>query len=253
MKLYRTIVIALLTILTVVGTFLQASAQSTLMLSTPRRVTPIEYITGDTISYGGATVPGDGQVRYSPLQDSLFRQALALKLTASQRFEYDCRRLRPLIDAVKTTVRDPSAAELAMRTMAIPPEIYAPSQHEIAQRQIAIANSMYVPGVLQFPMGTGNLQIALRDIAGFFGMTEDVSPTIRYSVDVPSNVEVVIYSTQAKVIATIFSGHQTPGTYDISWNGRDEQGKFASNGDYVVEVRIGMARIVRKRIVVPFE
>jgi flagellar hook assembly protein FlgD len=88
-------------------------------------------------------------------------------------------------------------------------------------------------------------------IGRFLGLTEDLSPTISYSLFETSHVEIVIYSVQANVIATIFSGRQVPGNYSYTWNGRNDRGMKMGSGDYVGEVRIGEKRYVRKRIYIP--
>ena len=97
-------------------------------------------------------------------------------------------------------------------------------------------------------MGTGNAMINLGDIARVFGFGEDVSPIIRYVVDETIEVEIVVYSTQAMVIKTVFSGIQAPGTYTITWDGREQSGKTATTGEYIAEVRLGGERLMRKRI-----
>lgn len=196
-----------------------------------------------------ATTPGEGLYYFSPEQDSAFVRELRTPITAAQRFAQATRMLSEVVIANKVFKREPTPWELAMQTMDIPSAFYIPSAREVVQRQIGVANSMNVPGVLLWPMGSGNMQIGLNQIAQFFGLAEDVSPEIRYSVDSPANVEIVVYSTQARVIATLFNGPQSRGTYEIMWNGRDEGGRQMINGDYVAEVRIGQDRIVRKRIV----
>ena len=65
------------------------------------------------------------------------------------------------------------------------------------------------------------------------------------------NVEVVVYSPQARVIAVLLKMHQPTGKYQITWNGRDEKGRRMPTGDYVAEVRLGDERFVRKRIQIP--
>jgi len=224
-------------------------AQQT-MITQPRRISPAQYLTGDTLLPADrATTPGEGLYYFSPEQDSAFVRELRTPITAAQRFAQATRMLSEVVIANKVFKREPTPWELAMQTMDIPSAFYIPSAREVVQRQIGVANSMNVPGVLLWPMGSGNMQIGLNQIAQFFGLAEDVSPEIRYSVDSPANVEIVVYSTQARVIATLFNGPQSRGTYEIMWNGRDEGGRQMINGDYVAEVRIGQDRIVRKRIV----
>jgi hypothetical protein len=219
------------------------------LVTQPRRISPAQYVQGDTVRPTDRwAVPGDGIYPYTLEQDSAFVRAMRTPVSAAQRFADAARLLSDMLRYSRAVQREPSPWELAMKTMDIPAAIYAPLEREVVQHQVNIARSMYVPGVLLTPMGTGNAQIGLNAIGRFFGLVEDVSPTIRYAVDEPATVEIVIYSTQARVIATVYTGQQSRGTYEITWNGKDDAGRPAPNGDYVAEVRIGSYRIVRKRI-----
>jgi len=224
------------------------------VLLQPRVLTPEEYLTGDTSrSTGRSSMPGEVSTRYSRVQDSLYKRALSLNVSSSVRFSYDIRSLSAAMTAANELTRRPTQWENIARNMAIPDNILAPTAAEITQYKINIANSMRVPGVLMYPMGTGNFQAKLGDIGKLLGMVEDVSPRIRYVVDETIEISVVIYSTQAIAIATIFRGIQVPGAYEITWNGRDDSGKPAPRGDYVAEVRLGFERLMRKRILWPPE
>ncbi|MER3329064.1 MAG: FlgD immunoglobulin-like domain containing protein, partial [Candidatus Kapaibacterium sp.] len=64
-----------------------------------------------------------------------------------------------------------------------------------------------------------------------------------------TEVEVVIYSIQAVVVATIFKGHLPPGSYQRTWTGRDENGRKLPPGDYIGEVRIKGENSYRKQII----
>ncbi len=130
----------------------------------------------------------------------------------------------------------------------IPPEFYNPSPVEMVQRQVMIENAFDVPFVKTIQRY--GLQISTEAIASFFGLTEDVSPRISYSLDFNAYVEVVVYSIGASVVATLFEGKQPPGNYTLTWNGRNSDGRLMPSGDYIAEVRIGNEKYIRKRIVV---
>ncbi|CAN5425584.1 hypothetical protein BH10BAC6_BH10BAC6_04660 [soil metagenome] len=225
------------------------------VLIKPRVVSPKEFIQGDTArkdSSQNAYVPGEGSGAFTSQQDSTYRAALQLGVSGSVRFMHSARSLLSAMQ-MHITARPLSPWEAANSSLNIPSSIFAPSAQEITAYRANIAASQYVPGVLLFPMGTGNLQVSFGDIGKFFGVVEDVSPDISYVVDIPSEVEIVVYSPNAKVIATIFRGDQGPGKYKVRWNGRDEFGKPVLRGDYIAEVRLGRERLQRKRIVWPPE
>lgn len=127
----------------------------------------------------------------------------------------------------------------------IPKEFYIPSGVEMVHREIAIQNSQYIPYIRNMPQ-FGKFNI--HEILNFFGMVEDISPEISYSLDYVAEVEVVIYSVSSSVVATLFNGRQAPGRYTLTWNGRDSKGMVMPSGDYIGEVRIGNDRFIRKRI-----
>ncbi len=225
------------------------------VLIKPRVVSPKEFMQGDTVradSSQNAYVPGEGSGTFTAQQDSAYRAALQLGVSGSVRFMHSARSLLSAMQ-IQATVRPASPWEAANANLNIPSSIFAPSAQEITAYRANIAAAQYVPGVLQWPMGTGNLQVSFGDIGKFFGVVEDVSPDISYVVDIPSEVEIVVYSPTAKVIATIFRGNQGPGKYKVTWNGRDEFGKPVLRGDYIAEVRLGRERLQRKRIVWPPE
>jgi len=131
----------------------------------------------------------------------------------------------------------------------MPSNIFAPEPTELVQRKIAIQDALSIPTVSNYKSG-GTLNFNIRDIGLLLGLVEDTSPKITYTLKYTCEVEIVIYSISAKVIATIFAGTQKQGSYTTYWNGKDEYGKQMPPGDYIAEVRIGSERFVMKRIVI---
>lgn len=138
--------------------------------------------------------------------------------------------------------------QTAMKSLDLPPEYFLPSGRERVMSAYNIAQSQYVPNLSPYKNPNPGVQISLSSIAAFLGLEEDVSPVMQYVIDYATEVQIVVYSPQAKVIATIFDGRQAPGKYRITWNGRDDAGRRMPPGDYVSEVRIGKERFARKRI-----
>lgn len=193
-------------------------------------------------------LPSKNKNVYTPEQDSAFRAALDLQIPFSLRSRLDLELSEPLwMIAQRNIERNPWVS--AMNSLSSLPEgIYAPSGVDIVNWETNIVNSMYVPFVRTYSTYGG--KIPLKTIAGFLGLVEDVSPVIKYTLGIQADVEVVVYSVQATVVATLFKGVQSPGAYTINWNGRDDEGRKMSSGDYIAEVRIGTDRYVRKRIVI---
>jgi hypothetical protein len=224
-----------------------ASAQDGAMQ--PRALSPAEFLTTPSMDDDGRiALPGQVRMRSSAEQDSAYRSALAIQISASQRFAASLAESSTFLRVQAELTRRPSIWEQINAMMNIPAEILQPSAQERTQYQLTIANAMYVPGVLLYPMGTGNAMINFGDIAKVFGIGEDVSPEIRYVVDETIEVEIVIYSTQALIVSTPFRGIQAPGAYTLTWDGKDQRGRTTPSGEYIAEVRLGGERIMRKRI-----
>jgi hypothetical protein len=217
-------------------------------------VTPLNRLRGDTLRvdtssafYGG--IPGAIGAYTSSFQDSNYTKALRLKLMIphSARLANDLRSFSKLIPSKsdKTTYQD--QAENALN---LPPEFYMPSKIDIANYQYGLMMSQNnVTGIRIY--NPNGLKIPLSSIGMFLGLTEDVTPVIKYNLEYRTDVMVLVYSVNAVAIATIFDGFQLPGKYSFTWNGRDDYGRKMPKGDYVAEVRIGKERFVRKRIVIP--
>lgn len=246
--LITTIVVAVMAAATAVA---QSDRPGSVVMQ-PRVLSPAEFLAGDTARADGRSfIPGAVTGSYSAEQDSLYRDALAVRISARSRFLSDTRAFSRAISLAETVERRPSDWERLNQNMAIPPELLVPTAEERTAYQVNIANAMYVPGVLLFPMGTGNLQVGIGDIAKIFGLVEDVSPKIRYVVDETTEVTIVVYSSSAVAVATLFNGIQAQGAYEIIWDGRSDAGRTVANGDYVAEVRLGNQKIMRKRIAWP--
>ncbi len=74
------------------------------------------------------------------------------------------------------------------------------------------------------------------------------NPSTRFSVDIPmkSNVEIVIYDLLGQEVASLMSGEQSPGTYEVLWDGRDARGIGAPTGIYFVRMNADKFTTVRK-------
>jgi len=182
---------------------------------------------------------------FTPEQDSAFAKALNLRIPFSTLVNSGLEYSNDLWLLQKELSKG-TPWQMALDNLRnIPKEFYIPSGVEMVHREIAIQNSQYIPFVRTMPQfGKFNIQ----EILNFFGMVEDVSTEISYSIDFVAEVEVVIYSVSSSVVATLFSGRQTPGRYTITWNGRNTNGMIMPPGDYIGEVRIGNDRFIRKRI-----
>lgn len=187
--------------------------------------------------------------KYTAAQDSAYTLAMRLKLPTQTRLWYDLALTDKNWFLLMEQREQQPINRIIEQIASIPKEFLVPDAREVAQRDIAIQNSQYVPGVRT--INNNGVKIPFSTIGSFLGLTEDVSPKINYSLDYQSNVEVVVYSVQAVVIASLFKGVQPVGKYTFNWNGRDDNGRPMPKGDYVAEVRVGNEKYIRKRIYIP--
>jgi len=239
------------------ASFVQASAYTTKKDSSKSviikesDISPLDLLRGDTNDVDVDTqkydyMPGSVGHGTMPYQDSNYIRALRLHIPNSARLANDLRQFAPLIPGKSDLA---TRNDIANNALNLPPEYYLPLDVDVANYQYNMMMSQNnVTGIKTInPFG---LKISLGSIGKFLGFVEDVSPVITYEIDYRTEVQVLIYSMAATVVATIFEGIQTPGTYTYTWNGRNDAGRRLPPGDYVAEVRIGKQRFIRKHIVI---
>jgi hypothetical protein len=181
----------------------------------------------------------------SPEQDSLYYRAMEIDLPTDVRLRMDLRESEYNPQMLQEA-RSIMAAYI--NVMDLPSSLFVPDPREKVQRREMLVDALSVPGQGMYNYDDRFRLFYLEDAAQFLGIAEDLGPTISYRLDVPTDVEIVVYSIQAKVIATLFTGKQPAGPHQITWNLRNSNGMPMPSGDYIGEVRIGNDRYVRKRI-----
>ena len=74
--------------------------------------------------------------------------------------------------------------------------------------------------------------------------------TIRYKVDVPAEVKIVVYTKMGEQVKLIESCVQSRGVYEINWYGGNENGNVVADGIYIIYVKTGLVEKKIKAIVV---
>ena len=190
---------------------------------------------------------GDSIPEFTEEQDSLYFRAMRLKIPQFTRFSMELQESSNENAYMQAVSNSPWS--IALRNLAnIPSEAFAPDPVDVTNHNNNIRQAFYVPLVPTF-MSSG-LQVPLSTIGQFLGLTEDITPTISYKLDAPTEVEVVVYSIRAIVVQTIFKGLQQAGGHSFTWNLRNDKGKQMPPGDYIIEARIGKFKIQRKRTVI---
>ena len=69
---------------------------------------------------------------------------------------------------------------------------------------------------------------------------------IRYSLPEESFVELIVYDLIGQTVRTLVFDHQQPGSYTLTWDGRDNSGYAAAAGIYLYSLQVGDVIKTRK-------
>ena len=216
------------------------------------KFTPIQILRGDTVNVDttrntAGYEPGIMRGSISVIQDTNYTRALRIKVPLTTRFNNDVRLMAANRPYSRAGSND--AGNRIKQNLDLPSEFFMPTPQELANYQLNIMRSQEAPFIHSYqPFG---LKVPMSAIGQLLGLVEDVSPVLQYELEFRSEIQIVIYSLSASVVATIYHGIQEAGNYKYTWNGRDDYGKLLPSGDYVGEVRIGKTKFVRKRIYIP--
>jgi len=76
------------------------------------------------------------------------------------------------------------------------------------------------------------------------------STTISYSIASPGEVSIVVYDMMGRHVRTLVSDFATPGSYDVVWDAKNDQGSSVAAGMYLYEMVSGDFIKVNKMLLV---
>jgi len=79
------------------------------------------------------------------------------------------------------------------------------------------------------------------------------STTITFTIPInekreTSNVRLIIYDVLGREVKTLFNDYKQPGTHEISWNGKNDDGNSVPSGMYVFQIKSNGAQLSRKML-----
>ncbi len=74
---------------------------------------------------------------------------------------------------------------------------------------------------------------------------------IPYSIPDIAEVQLSVYNLLGQKIRTLIDNVQDPGSYKVTWNGKDDSGKMVSSGIYFYRLAAGIFSQTRKLILLP--
>lgn len=72
------------------------------------------------------------------------------------------------------------------------------------------------------------------------------STKFRYALPEGRNVKIIIYDIQGKQVAELVNNYQAPGTYEVTWNGKNDNAEVVSSGVYLYRIEVGSYSVSKK-------
>lgn len=72
--------------------------------------------------------------------------------------------------------------------------------------------------------------------------------TIRFSLQERSEVKLSIYNSRGQLVRNLIDESRSPGTHNVLWNGKDDNGRSVSSGVYFYKIRAGKFSSSKKMI-----
>ena len=89
---------------------------------------------------------------------------------------------------------------------------------------------------------------AMFTLSGNYPNPFNPSTTISYSIPTDGNVELIVYNIRGQKVKTLVKGTQPAGVYNVTWNGKDENGRSVSSGVYFYKLRSSGKTAVKKML-----
>ena len=72
--------------------------------------------------------------------------------------------------------------------------------------------------------------------------------TIAYELPERSHVEIIVYDLMGRQVRTLVDEEMGAGFHAAVWNGKDDSGRTAASGTFILQMRSGPYRAVRKMV-----
>jgi hypothetical protein len=76
------------------------------------------------------------------------------------------------------------------------------------------------------------------------------STSIQYGLPESEHVRITIYSLLGQEIAELANTLQSPGSYRVVWNGKNQQGRDMPSGIYIIRLQAGSTQLAKKAMLV---
>lgn len=76
------------------------------------------------------------------------------------------------------------------------------------------------------------------------------NPSTKFRIALPEgqNVKIIIYDIQGKQVAELVNNYQAAGTYEVTWNGKNDNEEIFASGVYLYKIEAGNYSVSKKMI-----
>ena len=76
----------------------------------------------------------------------------------------------------------------------------------------------------------------------------NANTTIDYDLNVYGNIKISIYDISGRIVDVLVNDNQSPGSYQVKWNGYDSKSKAISSGVYLVELILDGNKLLTEKL-----
>ena len=70
----------------------------------------------------------------------------------------------------------------------------------------------------------------------------------RYALPEGRNVSIIIFDITGRKVTELVNNYQNPGTYEVTWNGKNDFGEQVSSGMYIYSIKAGDHKLSKKML-----
>ena len=90
------------------------------------------------------------------------------------------------------------------------------------------------PNSFEYQVSNSDLIPTTTSLSNVYPNPFNPSTTIDYTLSVNSDVNLSIYDMQGRMVRSLVSGNQDAGTYNVVWNGLNDNSEQSASGIYLV-------------------
>ncbi|MFA6979185.1 MAG: M4 family metallopeptidase [Ignavibacteriaceae bacterium] len=113
--------------------------------------------------------------------------------------------------------------------------------------------TMYMRATIQTPTGVVEISTQVPDKFEVFQNYPNPfnpSTSIAYTLPKSELVNLSVYDLSGRKISELVNNDQNPGTYEVTWNGKNSRGENTSSGIYFYQLNAGTYKSVKKMILI---